>query len=118
MGVEGQLVDIAEEGFDCGIRAVEFVSDDMVAISIGPDQQHIVVTTTYNFVVDQPRLLLAVALDGCGIAYVTRWMVGTHLPTGDSGRCWQTGRRPTLAYACTTRDITAWALECARLSIF
>lgn len=40
---EGLLVDIAAEGFDCGIRIAELVSQDMVAIPIGPDQQHIVV---------------------------------------------------------------------------
>ncbi|MCS4245470.1 DNA-binding transcriptional LysR family regulator [Rhizobium sp. BIGb0125] len=126
---EGKLVDIAEGGFDCGVRAAELVPDEMVAIPIGPDQQHIVVAspaylqsapnvdspsdlglhqciqlrmaggsiyrwefqrrgetvvvaTTGNLVVDQSRLLLAAALDGCGLAYVTRWMAADALADG------------------------------------
>lgn len=126
---EGRLVDIAEGGFDCGVRAAELVPSEMVAIPIGPDQQHIVVAspaylddappltslsdlllhqciqlrmasgsiyrwefqrrgedvvvaTTGNLVVDQSRLLLAAALDGCGLAYVTRWMAADALADG------------------------------------
>lgn len=126
---EGRLVDIAEGGYDCGVRAAELVPDEMVAIAIGPDQQHIVVaspayldgapaikipsdlslhqcvqlrmangsiyrwefqrrgedvvvTTPGNLVVDQSRLLLAAALDGIGLAYVTRWMAADALADG------------------------------------
>lgn len=126
---EGRLVDIAEGGYDCGVRAAELVPDEMVAIAIGPDQQHIVVaspayldgapaikipsdlslhqcvqlrmangsiyrwefqrrgedvvvTTPGNLVVDQSRLLLAAALDGIGLAYVTRWMAADALVNG------------------------------------
>ncbi|MGF0524345.1 LysR family transcriptional regulator [Agrobacterium pusense] len=126
---EGRLVDLAEGGFDCGIRAAELVPGEMVAIPIGPDQQHIVVAspayldnapplaspsdlllhqciqlrmaggsiyrwefqrcgenvvvaTTGNLVVDQSRLLLAPALDGCGLAYVTGWMAADALADG------------------------------------
>lgn len=126
---EGRLVDIAEEGFDCGVRAAELVPDNMVAIPIGPDQQHIVVAsptylegapsvekpsdltlhhcvqlrmaggsiyrweferrgehlvvaTSGNLVVDQSRLLLSAALDGCGLAYVTRWMAADAIADG------------------------------------
>ena len=42
---EGRLVDLAVGGFDCGIRAAELVPGEMVAIPIGPDQQHIVVAS-------------------------------------------------------------------------
>lgn len=35
--------DFAEGGFDCGIRLAELGSEDIVAVPIGPDQQHIVV---------------------------------------------------------------------------
>lgn len=126
---EGRLVDIAEEGFDCGVRAAELVPGEMIAIPIGPDQQHIVVgspayldsaspvetpsdlalhqciqlrmaggsiyrwefqrrgenaviSTTGNLVVDQSRLLLAAALDGAGLAYLTRWMAADALADG------------------------------------
>lgn len=126
---EGRLVDIAEGGYDCGVRAAELVPDEMVAVAIGPDQQHIVVaspayldgapaikipsdlslhqcvqlrmasgsiyrwefqrrgedvvvTTPGNLVVDQSRLLLAAALDGIGLAYVTRWMAADALVNG------------------------------------
>ncbi|CAN7604435.1 LysR substrate-binding domain-containing protein [Neorhizobium sp. LjRoot104] len=126
---EGKLVDIAEGGFDCGVRAAELVSGEMIAIPIGPDQQHIVVaspgylfgapaiktpsdlslhqcvqlrmasgsiyrwefqrrgehvvvTTSGNLVVDQSRLLLAAALDGCGLAYITQWMAAHALADG------------------------------------
>lgn len=126
---EGRLVDIAEGGYDCGVRAAELVPDEMVAVAIGPDQQHIVVaspayldgapaikipsdlslhqcvqlrmangsiyrwefqrrgedvvvTTPGNLVVDQSRLLLAAALDGIGLAYVTRWMAADALADG------------------------------------
>src|ERR1700748_3851576 len=37
------LVDIASGGFDCGLRLTEPVPEDMVAIPVGPEQQHIVV---------------------------------------------------------------------------
>jgi DNA-binding transcriptional LysR family regulator len=40
---ERRLVDIAEDGFDCGIRTAALVPSDMVAIPIGAMQQHIVV---------------------------------------------------------------------------
>lgn len=126
---EGRLVDIAEGGFDCGVRAAELVSDEMVALPIGPDQQHIVVgspaylggappldspsklafhqcvqlrmpggsiyrwefqrrgedvvvATTGNLIVDQSRLLLAAALDGAGLAYVTPWLAADALANG------------------------------------
>ncbi|MGP4751489.1 LysR family transcriptional regulator [Agrobacterium pusense] len=125
---EGRLVDIAEGGFDCGIRAAELVPGEMVAIPIGPDQQHIVVASpayldnapplaspsdlllhqciqlrmaggsiyrwefqqcgenvvvaTTGNLVDQSRLLLAPALDGCGLAYVTGWMAADALADG------------------------------------
>ena len=39
---EGKRVDIAEEGFDWGVWVAELVSEEMIAIPIGPDQQHIV----------------------------------------------------------------------------
>ncbi len=126
---EGRLVDIAEGGFDCGVRAAELVPGEMAAIAIGPEQQHIVVaspgyldgsptiskpsdlalhhcvqlrmaggsiyrwefqrrgealvvSTAGNLVVDQSRLLLAAALDGCGLAYITRWMADEALADG------------------------------------
>ncbi|WJH38768.1 LysR family transcriptional regulator (plasmid) [Aliirhizobium terrae] len=126
---EGRLVDIAEGGFDCGIRTAELVPDEMVAIPLGPDQQHIVVAspayldgappldrpsdlalhqciqlrmaggsiyrwefqrrgedivvaTNGNLVVDQSQLLLSAALDGAGLAYVTRWMAADALANG------------------------------------
>ncbi|WEZ85713.1 LysR family transcriptional regulator (plasmid) [Rhizobium sp. 32-5/1] len=40
---ERRLVDIAEHGFDCGIRSSEIVSEDMIAVPIGAMQQHVVV---------------------------------------------------------------------------
>lgn len=41
---EDELIDIAEHGFDCGIRLLELVPDDYVAVPVGPEtQQHIVV---------------------------------------------------------------------------
>lgn len=40
---EGEMVDIAREGFDCGLRARDLVPADMVAVPVGPDLQHIVV---------------------------------------------------------------------------
>jgi DNA-binding transcriptional LysR family regulator len=42
---EGKLVDIARDGFDCGIRAKELVPAGMVAVPIGPDLQHIVIAS-------------------------------------------------------------------------
>ncbi|WP_312858720.1 LysR substrate-binding domain-containing protein [Rhizobium sp. G21] len=160
---EGKLVDIAEGGFDCGVRAAELVSEDMIAIPIGPDQQHIVVaspaypdaspplmtpkdlaiheciqlrmasgsiyrwefqrrcqdvvlSTTGNLVVDQSRLLLRAALEGCGLAYVTRWLARKLLLTERSGRCWRIGRHHILGFACTTRGIDISGRECVRFS--
>lgn len=40
---EPRLVDLADGGFDCGIRAAELVPSDMVAVPIGPMQRHIVI---------------------------------------------------------------------------
>lgn len=42
---DGKLVDIAQGGFDCGIRAKQLVPIDMVAVPVGPDLQHIVVAS-------------------------------------------------------------------------
>lgn len=124
-----RLVDIAEHGFDCGIRSSEFVSEDMIAVPLGPMQQHVVVATpSYlerapalrspadlsdhrciqlrmpsgrlyrwefehrdealivetkgDLVLDNSRLVLAAALDGYGLGYVTRWMANSALEEG------------------------------------
>ncbi|TPP05387.1 LysR family transcriptional regulator [Rhizobium glycinendophyticum] len=126
---EGRLVDIAEHGFDCGIRSSEIVSEDMIAIPLGPMQQHIVVAApTYlqtapplrspadvaehrciqlrmpsgrlyrwefehrgkalvvetkgNLILDNSRLILAAALDGYGLGYLTRWMARSAIDQG------------------------------------
>lgn len=42
---EKRLVDIAKDGFDCGIRVGGLVAGDMVAVPISPPQQHIVVAS-------------------------------------------------------------------------
>jgi DNA-binding transcriptional LysR family regulator len=34
------LVDIASGGFDCGMRLMELMPEDMMAIPVGPEQQH------------------------------------------------------------------------------
>ena len=53
---EGSLVDIAEGGYDCGIRCLELVPDDCVAIPIGePTQQHILVASPH-YLRDAPPL--------------------------------------------------------------
>lgn len=126
---ERRLVDIAENGFDCGIRSSEIISEDMVAIPVGPMQQHIVVAapgyvagrpalrspadlqdhrcvqlrmpggglyrweferrgeplvveTTGGLVLDNSRLILAAAVHGYGLAYVTKWMASPALEAG------------------------------------
>lgn len=126
---ERRLVDIAENGFDCGIRSSEIVSDDMIAVPIGPMQQHVVVAapsyladapalhspanlvdhrciqlrmpsgslyrweferrgealateTRGGLVLDSSRLILAAAIDGYGLAYLTKWMAGPALDAG------------------------------------
>ncbi|MBD9508166.1 LysR family transcriptional regulator [Ensifer sp. ENS07] len=126
---ERRLVDIAENGFDCGIRSSEIVSDDMIAVPIGLMQQHVVVAapsylanapalrspanlvdhrciqlrmpsgrlyrweferrgeamaieTRGGLVLDNSRLILAAAIDGYGLAYVTKWMAGSALDAG------------------------------------
>lgn len=52
---DGRLVDIAEGGFDCGVRLAELVPEDMIAIPIGPDQQHIIVASP-AYLDDAPML--------------------------------------------------------------
>jgi len=52
---EGELVDIARDGFDCGIRARDLVPADMVAVPIGPELQHIVVASP-NYLSNAPPL--------------------------------------------------------------
>jgi DNA-binding transcriptional LysR family regulator len=42
---EDKLVDIAQDGFDCGIRARDLVPAEMVAVPIGPELRHIVVAS-------------------------------------------------------------------------
>jgi len=126
---ERRLVDIAENGFDCGIRSSEIISEDMVAIPVGPMQQHIVVAapsyvagrpplrspaelrghrciqlrkpggslyrweferrgealvveTTGGLVLDNSRLILAAAVHGYGLAYLTKWMASAALEAG------------------------------------
>jgi DNA-binding transcriptional LysR family regulator len=52
---EGELVDIARDGFDCGVRARDLVPADMIAVPIGPELQHIVVASP-NYLSDAPLL--------------------------------------------------------------
>ena len=126
---ERRLVDIAELGFDCGIRSSEIVSEDMIAVPLGPAQQHVVaaapsyltgaaalrspadltdhrciqlrmpsgrlyrweferrgevlaVEAKGGLTLDNSRLVLAAAMDGYGLAYLTRWMAGPALDAG------------------------------------
>lgn len=126
---EGRLVDIAEQGFDCGIRPCEIVPDDMIAVPVGPMQQHVVVAapsylerapslrspadlhghrcvqlrmpsgglyrweferrgealaieTKGGLVLDNSRLILAAAIEGYGLAYLTKWMASPALDKG------------------------------------
>ncbi len=127
---ERRLVDIAEEGFDCGVRTAALVPSDMVAVPIGPMQHHIVVgspsylatmpklqspadlgghrsiqlrmpsglayrwefqrhgesvvvETKGALTVDNSRLILTAALEGYGLGYITRWMAGPSLESGE-----------------------------------
>lgn len=124
-----RLVDIAEHGFDCGIRSSEIVSEAMIAVPLGPMQQHVVVAapsylegaqalhspadladhrciqlrmpsgrlyrwefehrsealvveTKGGLVLDNSRLILAAAMDGYGLGYLTRWMTMSALDDG------------------------------------
>ncbi len=52
---DGRLVDIAEGSFDCGVRLADLVPEDMVAVPIGPEQQHIVVASPI-YLEKAPRL--------------------------------------------------------------
>ncbi len=126
---ERRLVDITEDGFDCGIRTEALVPSDMVAVPIGPMQQHIVVAssaylagsaplkspadlarhrciqlrmpsglpyrwefqakgesvtveTNGALVLDNSRLIMAAAIAGFGLGYITRWMAGPALAAG------------------------------------
>ncbi len=126
---ERRLVDIAEDGFDCGIRTAALVPSDMVSVPIGPMQQHIVVgspayladsaalkspadlarhrciqlrmpsgvpyrwefqakgevvtvETHGGLVLDNSRLIMAAAIAGFGLGYITRWMAGPALAAG------------------------------------
>jgi len=126
---ERRLVDIAELGFDCGVRSSEIVSEDMIAVPLGPAQQHVVaaapsylagaaalrspadltdhrciqlrmpsgrlyrweferrgevlaVEAKGGLTLDNSRLVLAAAMDGYGLAYLTRWMAGPALDAG------------------------------------
>ena len=40
---EGKLVDIVVDGFDAGLRLIETVPKDMIAVPLGPDQRMVVV---------------------------------------------------------------------------
>lgn len=51
---EKRLVDIAKDGFDCGIRIGGLVAGDMVAVPISPPQQHIVVASPEYLAVAAP----------------------------------------------------------------
>lgn len=42
----------------------------------------VVMSTAGNLVVDQSRLLLAAAVDSCGLAYITKWMTAEALIDG------------------------------------
>jgi DNA-binding transcriptional LysR family regulator len=43
VATDGRLVDIVAEGFDAGVRLREMVPRDMIALSFGMDQRHVVV---------------------------------------------------------------------------
>ena len=42
---EGRMVDIVAGGFDFGIRRIDLVPADMIAVHIGPQRRHVVVAT-------------------------------------------------------------------------
>lgn len=46
---EGRLIDIVADGFDAGIRLLENVPQDMIAIPVGPEQRFVVVGTPDYF---------------------------------------------------------------------
>jgi DNA-binding transcriptional LysR family regulator len=46
---EGRLVDIVVDGFDAGVRLAESVPQDMIAVSLGPDQRFAVVGSPSYF---------------------------------------------------------------------
>src|ERR1700733_8388893 len=91
------LVDIASGGFDCGLRLVELVPEDMVAIPVGPEQQHIVVAAP-SYLQDSSDLsspadlhaheciqlrLPGAARAGFGVGYITRSLAARDLETGN-----------------------------------
>jgi len=45
LNMESRLIDLAEERFDAGIRMLEFVSPDMIAVKIGPELRMAAVAT-------------------------------------------------------------------------
>lgn len=50
---EGQLVDIVAAGFDFGIRRIDFVPADMIALRLGKPRRHAVVATP-RYLADHP----------------------------------------------------------------
>lgn len=52
---EGELVDIARDGFDCGIRVKALVPVDMISVPIVPELQHIVVASP-GYLSDAPPI--------------------------------------------------------------
>jgi DNA-binding transcriptional LysR family regulator len=51
---EGRLIDIIADGFDAGVRLVEAVPQDMIAMPLGPNTRHLVVGAPSYFA-NRPR---------------------------------------------------------------
>lgn len=80
---EKRLVDIAKDGFDCGIRVSDLVAGDMIAVRISPPQHHIVVAA--------PEYLALNALISSPADLVRHACIQLRMPSGNLYR-WEFSR--------------------------
>ncbi|MDB5615636.1 MAG: LysR family transcriptional regulator [Devosia sp.] len=80
---EKRLVDIAKDGFDCGIRVGDLVAGDMIAVRISQPQQHIVVASPEYLAAHAPILSPA--------DLVTHACIQLRMPSGNLYR-WEFSR--------------------------
>jgi hypothetical protein len=86
---EGRLVDIVEQGFDAGVRLMETVPKDMIAVAIGGQLRFLVVASpTYLAGREPPTMPGALTL---GFAYVPESFARTLLDAGRLMTCSKTG---------------------------
>ncbi len=118
---EGRLVDIVEQGFDAGIRLLEAVPKDMIAVRLAamcvssPSQRHLIWTARPNR--KHPMIFISIAASAnvCRAASAIAGSFPDAAPKSLS-TCLATSPSMTVIFSCRRRRTAAVLLMCRNIS--